>query len=129
MPATLKASTIRPSLTVNSLEKSLRFYTEGLGFEIERTVERDGQVRFYMLRAGNATLGLGQDDFAKGKDRVKGVAMRIYIVTGEDLHVVANRIKAAGIKLDSDPAPMASGPLGFSLTDPDGFMITIRAEN
>ncbi len=50
-------------------------------------------------------------------------------MTAEDIHSVANRIKAKGIKLDGEPAAMMSGPIGFALTDPDGFLITIRAEN
>ncbi len=66
MSSAFKASTIRPSLVVNNLDTSLRFYTDGLGFEIERKVERDGQVRFYILRAGSATLSIGQDDLQRG---------------------------------------------------------------
>lgn len=121
----LRAGPIAPGLTVNDLQRSVRFYTQGLGFEIEDQVESDGKVRFVMLKAGDAQLGLGQDDFAKGRDRVKGVGMRMWITTTQDIQAIAQRAKAAGIKLDNEPAPLPWGPLGLAVTDPDGFKWTI----
>lgn len=121
----LQSQGIAPGLTVNDLEQSLRFYTEGLGFSIEEKTEVEGQVRFVMLKAGAGQLGLGQDDFAKGRDRAKGVGMRLWISTTQDLHALAAKAKAAGVTLDSDVTPMPWGPLAFAVTDPDGFKITI----
>ena len=71
--ANLNAVGLSLSLTVNDLSKSLQFYTEGLGFEVEEEHEFEGEVRFVQLKAGAAQIGLGQDDFALGRDRVKGV--------------------------------------------------------
>jgi uncharacterized glyoxalase superfamily protein PhnB len=126
--AALQASGISPTFTVNDLRKSIQFYTEGLGFEIERQSERDGQLSYVSLRAGGARLGLGQDDFAKGRDRKKGVGLRLWIGTRQDLHALAERARRAGITLDSDPQPLPWGPLAFAVTDPDGFLITIVNE-
>lgn len=123
--APLKALGIAPSITASDIKKSMHFYIDGLGFEITDKHEADGVIRFVMLKAGEASLGLGQDDFAKGKNRTKGVGQRLWISTKQDLTELANRVKAAGIKLDNDPKPLEWGPLGFALTDPDGFMITI----
>ena len=123
--APLKAVSIAPTITASDLKKSMQFYVDGLGFEIIHKHEADGMIRFVMLKAGEALLGLGQDDFAKGKNRVKGVGQRIWITTKQDVREVANRAKAAGITLDNDPAPLEWGPMGFALTDPDGFMLTI----
>ncbi len=121
----LQAKGIAPGFTVNDLEKSLHFYTEGLGFEVTETQEEDGKIRFAMMKAGNAHLGIGQDDFKKGRDRVKGVGMRMWITTDQDVTALAERAKAAGLKLDSEPAALPWGPMGFALTDPDGFALTI----
>jgi uncharacterized glyoxalase superfamily protein PhnB len=77
------------------------------------------------LRAGNASLGIGQDDFAKGKDRKKGVGQRLWIATEQDLDALAARVKAAGIKLDTEPQPLDWGGRAFSVTDPDGFAISV----
>ena len=58
-----------PSLTVNDLKASEAFFT-GLGFEIEDRWEKDGKLLGLMLKAGEARLGLSQDDGKKGMDRV-----------------------------------------------------------
>jgi uncharacterized glyoxalase superfamily protein PhnB len=128
MSESLNASVVRPSLTCSDLEASLRFYTKGLGFEVESSVERDGVVRFHMLRAGNAMLGIGRDDFAKGRDRVKGVAMRIWIVTAQDVVALAKKVRDAGYALDAEPEALPWGPVSFSVMDPDGFAISVRSE-
>lgn len=116
---------IAPGLTVNDMAASLRFYTEALGFEIVSRDEADGVLRFAMLKAGDGYLGLGQDDFAKGRDRAKGVGLRFWIETEQDLQALADQIKAAGYALDSDVQKLPWGPQGFAVTDPDGFKFTI----
>jgi len=122
----LDATSASLSLTANDLQKSIRFYTEGFGFEIDRQGEDDaGQLRFAMLKAGNAYVGLGQDDFAKGRDRAKGIGMRFWISTTQDLVALAERAKANGVKLDGEPEKTPWGPMAFSFTDPDGFKFTI----
>ena len=55
---------------------------------------------------------------------MKGVGLRISITTDQDVIALAERAKNAGIKVDG-PAPLAWGPMGFSVTDPDGFGLTI----
>jgi uncharacterized glyoxalase superfamily protein PhnB len=123
--ATLQASSLSLALTVNDLERSLRFYTDGLGFAVEERMETDGRLEGVMLKAGSASLALSQDDFAKGRDRVKGVGMSLYFETDQDVTQLAKRAKSAGIALDQDPAPLPWGPMGFRTTDPDGFKITV----
>jgi len=122
--ATLKAATSSVALTVSDLEKSLVFYS-GLGFTVKDRYETDGKLEGVMLSAGDALLGLSQDDFSKGRDRVKGVGMSYYVETDQDVADLAHRAKDAGVALNSEPAPMPWGPMGFSATDPDGFKVTI----
>ena len=119
---------IAPGFTVNDLSKSIHFYVEGLGFTITDRNEADGKLRFVMLKAGNGEMALGQDDFAKGKDRVKGVAVRLYVTTKQDLKQLAAQAKAAGIVLDHEVMAMPWGQLAFAVTDPDGFKLTIANE-
>lgn len=123
--ATLQARSLSPMLTVNDLKRSLRFYTEGLGFEVDEQYEVEGEVRGATLEAGEARLALSQDDFAKGRNRVKGVGMRLYLETDQDLGLLARQAKGAGITLEGEPAPLPWGPMGFTVTDPDGFKLTI----
>ena len=126
MPSTaLQVRSLAPSLTVNDLKKSIHFYTEGLGFAVDEEMKEDGEVLGVMLKAGEASLGISQDDFAKGRDRVKGIGMRLYIETDQDLNALARQAKTAGVTLDQEPGPLPWGPLGFTVTDPDGFKLTI----
>jgi catechol 2,3-dioxygenase-like lactoylglutathione lyase family enzyme len=113
------------ALTCSDIQKSIHFYTVGLGLEIVRTVENEGKVQFVMLKAGPAQIGLGQDDFAKGKDRSKGAGLRVWLNTTQDIVGLANRATAAGLKLDGAPEPLPWGSMGFQLTDPDGFKLTV----
>jgi len=123
--ATLRARRLEPTLTVNDLKESIRLYTAGLGFTLGERMEEDGEVRGVMLEAGEARLGLSQDDFAKGRDRQKGVGMRLYFQTDQDLTALAKQAKAAGITIADDLAPLPWGPMGFTVVDPDGFKLTI----
>jgi catechol 2,3-dioxygenase-like lactoylglutathione lyase family enzyme len=123
----LNAKSMFPSLTASDLTRSLHFYVDGLGFEIVDRSVVDGVLHFVMLKAGTAMLGIGQDDFAKGRDRTKGVGARFWIQTEQDLVALADRAKAAGLTLDADPAPLPWGPMAFALVDPDGFLLTVCA--
>ena len=125
MPAYLKARSTNASLTVNDVNLSLRFYTEGLGFEIADKHEQDGKLSFVSLKAGEASLGIIQDDFAKGRNRSKGVGVRFWLNTDQDINAVANRVKKAGFALENDPAPLPWGPVAFAVNDPDGYKITV----
>jgi uncharacterized glyoxalase superfamily protein PhnB len=113
------------SLTVNDLPRSTRLYTEGLGFTLQEEYKMEGKVVGVMLTSGDSGLMLTQDDFAKGKDRVKGTGVRLYVETQQDLTTLAKQAKAAGLSVEGDPAPLGWGPMGFSLTDPDGFKVTV----
>jgi len=121
----LQAKGLMPSLTANDMKKSVRFYTEGLGFGILEEWKDEGVLKGVMLEAGKAMLGISQDDFSKGKDRVKGVGMRFHLETEQDIEAIARQAKDAGFKLDQEPGPLPWGPVGFSITDPDGFQLTI----
>ena len=121
----LRARSVTASFTADDLDRSVRFYTEGLGFEVEERHEEAGQPVFVALQAGEARLGIGQDDFAKGRNRLKGVGMRIWITTDQDLHVLADRVTAAGYTLAEKVGPLPWGPLAFAVVDPDGFALTI----
>ena len=117
---------VMPSLTVNNLQQSLDFF-DGLGFEVEDKWEVEGKLLGAMLKAGDARLGLSQDDGKKGLNRVKGVGMRIYIEAADDIDQVAARAKAAGISLAKEPHDTEWGTRAFEVTEPSGFLLTIAS--
>lgn len=123
---TLHGKSVMPSLTVDDLQKSLDFFT-GLGFAVEDRWEDKGVLLGVMLRAGDARLGLSQDDGKKGRDRVKGVGMRLYIEADDNIDEVAARAKRAGVGLTMEPHDTEWGSRAFEVKDPSGFVLTIAS--
>ena len=125
-PEALRVRTLTNSITVDDLEASVRWYRDVVGFVVEGDVVRNGVRTGVRLKAGTMVLRLGQDDWAKGRDRVKGVGHRFYLSTDQDVDKLAARIKANGGTLDSEPESFPQfGVRAFSITDPQGFGFTI----
>jgi lactoylglutathione lyase len=127
-PESFRARALGAAITANDLNKSLAWYTDVVGFTIDQKYEREGKVVGVSLKAGDVGIILNQDDGAKGVGRVKGQGMAFQFTTAQKVDDIANRIKAAGGKLDMDPADMPWGARIFTLTDPDGFKIVISTE-
>jgi uncharacterized glyoxalase superfamily protein PhnB len=123
----LQISTIVPIFTVDDLQKSIGFY-EALGFTIDERWEENGTLLGVMLRAGKTQVGLNQDDWKKGRDRKKGIGMRLFMATTQNVDEMAARAKGAGIKLNSEPHDTEFKSRAFEVTDPSGFLLTISSE-
>jgi len=123
-PETLRLRGISPSFTATDLQRSIAFYRDVLGFVIGDEWREKGELTGCEIHAGAVTFMLAQDDFAKGRDRQKGVGGRLYCDTVQDLDRVAADIKARGGVLDQDPQDMPWGARVFMITDPDGFKLT-----
>ena len=121
----LRAAT--PGFTVNDIHKSIAFYRDVLGFEVKERWEHDGVLGGAEMKAGRVSLYLGQDDWKKGRDRVKGVGFRIYCETAQDLDPIVARIKARGGTLLEELESRPWGSRDFAVADPDGFKITISS--
>jgi uncharacterized glyoxalase superfamily protein PhnB len=115
------------SLTVKDIHKSLAWYRDVLGFAINQEYAREGTLRAVSLQAGAVQILIGQDDGAKGLDRVKGEGFSLQITTTQNIDALAKRIKERGGILASEPAE-AFGARVFRLQDPDGFKLTISSE-
>jgi len=108
-PEPFRARALAASLTVKDLQKSLAWYQDVLGFAVDRKHEREGKLIAVSLKAGDVRLLIGQDDGARGWDRVKGDGFSLQITTDQNVDEIANRIKALGGTLDSEPADMPWG--------------------
>ena len=124
----VQISAIVPSLTVDDLQKSINFY-EALGFTIDERWEDKGTLLGVMLRAGKTQIGLNQDDWKKGRDRKKGIGVRLSIsTTPGSVDEMAKRAKSAGITLKSDPHDTEWKSRAFEVSDPTGFLLTIYSD-
>jgi catechol 2,3-dioxygenase-like lactoylglutathione lyase family enzyme len=128
-PETLRLRGIEPSITVSDIDRSLRFYTDVLGFFVgQRWTDDGGKLLGVMLKAGVCQLGLSQDDWAKGRERKRGEGVRIWCKTGQNVDTLAKRIKSAGWTLTEEPTQQAWGARTMSLDDPDGFHLSFYSE-
>jgi catechol 2,3-dioxygenase-like lactoylglutathione lyase family enzyme len=128
-PETLRLRKIMPSMTVDDLEASIAWYTDVLGCALGERHEHEGRLVAASLEAGATTFLLGQDDWAQGRDRKKGVGFRLYCLTGQDIDQVAADIRARGGTLVSEPTDQPWGVRDFAVEDPDGFKITISTDS
>jgi len=126
-PETFRARDLMASLTVRDLEKSAAWYRDVLGFKLEERHEHEGKVVAVSLKAGRVELLLNQDDGAKGWDRTKGEGMSLQFTTMQRVDAVAERIRAAGGTLQTEPADMPWGARMFRVVDPDGFKLVISS--
>ncbi|HXM37839.1 MAG TPA: VOC family protein [Gemmatimonadales bacterium] len=123
-PETLRLRRILPSFTTTDLQRSIAFYRDVLGFVIGEEWREGGALMGCEIQAGDVTFMLGQDDFAKGRDRPKGLGTRVWCHTAQDLDRLAADIKARGGVLDQEPQLMSWGDRVFMISDPDGFKLT-----
>jgi uncharacterized glyoxalase superfamily protein PhnB len=123
-PETLRLRKLTPGFTTTDLQRSITFYRDVLGFVIGDEWRENGTLTGCEIHAGAITFMLNQDDFAKGRDRPKGVGSRIWCHTAQDLDKLAAEIKARGGALDQEPQDMPWGDRVFMITDPDGFKFT-----
>jgi uncharacterized glyoxalase superfamily protein PhnB len=124
--STLQAKTLGTSLTVNDIQQSIRFF-EGLGFAVGDRWEEGGKLLGVMMKAGETEIGLSQDDWKKGRDRQKGVGIRLFVSTTQNIDEAAKRAKDAGVKIDMEPHDTEWGTRAFEVTEPSGFKITISS--
>ena len=124
----VQISAFVPILTVDDLQKSITFY-EALGFAIDERWEEQGTLLGVMMRAGRTQIGLNQDDWKKGRDRKKGIGVRLSISTTRgNVDDIARRARNAGITLKSEPHDTEWESRAFEVSDPSGFLLTIFSE-
>jgi uncharacterized glyoxalase superfamily protein PhnB len=127
-PESFRAVSLNASLTVKDLGKSVAWYRDVIGFTVDKEHERGGRLMAVALKAGAVRILLNQDDGAKGLDRAKGEGFSLQFTTAQSVDAVANRIKAAGGTLGSEPADMPWGARVFRVQDPDGFKLAFSSE-
>ena len=123
-PESLRLRSLMPSLTVDDVEESHRFYVDGLGFTVQEKWEEEGKLLGLMLVAGSCRLGLSQDDWSKGRDRKKGVGFRVWAETAQDLDALAERLREHGVEHEG-PKDEPWGARTLTVTDPDGYKLTL----
>jgi lactoylglutathione lyase len=117
-----------PFFMVASMDASLRFYVEGLGFAMTKKWVDDGKLRWCLLELGNAALMLqerrkdGEGSLAAGVKVGEGVS--ICFVCADAL-AIYREVKARGVEASR---PFVGNAMWVvSLADPDGYRIDFES--
>ncbi|HUP58156.1 MAG TPA: VOC family protein [Bdellovibrionota bacterium] len=117
-------------IRVGNLEKSLRFYTEGLGFKLLRKSEYpDGKFTLAFLRApgdgdSGPALELTFNWHTESYQRGDGYGHVAYLV--ESIADVQAKLKSAGFDLSWGPGSTPDGRRKMAFVDdPDGYEIEL----
>jgi lactoylglutathione lyase len=107
-----------PMLGVTDMEASLRFYVNGLGFEMTNKWTLEGKIRWCWLQLGGAALML--QEFRKKPDGKLGEGVSLNFQCKDSL-AIYHEVTARGLKVKN---PMVGNSMWVtSLTDPDGYAL------
>ncbi|HVG07541.1 MAG TPA: VOC family protein [Thermoanaerobaculia bacterium] len=125
---TLNLRAMMLAITATDLQASLAWYRDVLGFTVAEEYKNGDALMGVRMSAGDVQVMLGQDDFAKGRERQKGAGVRIFCTTSQDVDQLAAAIKQRGGQLTHEPTDQPWGLRDFAVVDPDGFNISISTE-
>ena len=118
-----------PFFGVSSMEASLRFYVDGLGFVMTKKWIDEGKLRWCWLEIGDAALML-QEFRKEGHDSWKptckvGEGVSVCFMC-EDALAIYHEATARGIKVRQIPF-VGNGLWVVSFSDPDGYRIDFES--
>jgi lactoylglutathione lyase len=117
-----------PFFRVTSMETSLRFYVDGLGFELSKkwTPDSDGKIWWCWLQHGNAALMLQEyrKDLHPNSGRPEGkLGLGVSICFQcKDALAIYKEVKSRGIEVQR---PFVGN--GTSVEDPDGYKLEFES--
>jgi predicted enzyme related to lactoylglutathione lyase len=122
---------VTPEIAVSDMEQSLQFYNM-LGFEKDSEgIVDDKGSQWYSMAMGDAALWLIRQDIVEGMqpDEALGNGVNIYISV-DNSDDVYDRVRTGGLQpnIVKDIETMWYGQRHFSLTDPDGYLLTITSD-
>jgi lactoylglutathione lyase len=107
-----------PLLHVTSMDRSVLFYTDGLGFEIRLKWEPDGELRWCWLTLGGASLMLQTSAKALPPNAGEGMSLNFQC---DDTIALYHDYRSRG--LDPSEPEVGNGLWYTKLADPDGYKL------
>ena len=105
-----------PFLNVSSMERSVRYYVDGLGFTMRHKWVVGGELRWCWLALGGAALMLQ----GPRKEGQAGEGMVLYFIC-EDALAIYREVRARGIEASEPQVGNRMWVTGLS--DPDGYRL------
>lgn len=117
-----------PFFAVSSIEQSVRYYVDGLGFEMTKSWMPEGKLRWCWLQLGGAALMLqefineGHDAWVPEGKLGEGVTISFQC---EDALAIYHEVKARGIQTSR---PFVGNAMWVtSMSDPDGYRLEFES--
>jgi lactoylglutathione lyase len=115
-----------PFFAVSNMDASLRFYIDGLGFEMTNkwTPDGDGRVRWCWLEHGNAAIMLQEYRDSKKPEGKLGTGVSICFQC-KDALAIYREAKSRGIEAQR---PFVGNAMWVTIfTDPDGYKLDFES--
>ncbi|MBN1583095.1 MAG: VOC family protein [Anaerolineae bacterium] len=118
-----------PFFRVANIEASVRYYVDGLGFEMTNQWTPEGKLQWCWLELGNAALMLqemrkeGHDSWVPEGKLGEGVSICFQCA---DALAIYHEVKSRGIQV-SRPF-VSNGMWSISLSDPDGYRLEFESD-
>jgi len=115
------------TLGVRDLERSLRFYRDGLGFPTTRKPEQ-GIVFFQTHGVCLALYPYAElahdvsDEFAVERSKFTGITLAHNVRTRQEVNSVLELAKAAGARIEKPAQDTSWGGYSGYFSDPDGYL-------
>jgi len=118
-----------PFFAVSNIEQSVRYYVDGLGFEMTKKWVDEGQLRWCWLQLGGAAIMLQEYRKKAGHDSWTpegkvGVGVSICFICEDAIAIYRN---ATSRGLQASRPFVGNGMWVTSLSDPDGYRIDFES--
>ena len=111
-----------PFFGVTNIERSVRWYVDGLGFAMTKTWTPEGKLQWCWLQHGGAALML--QEFHKAPEGPLGAGVSVCFVC-DDAVAFYREVKARGV--DAKRPFVGNGMWVTSMTDPDGYRLDFES--
>ncbi len=124
----MEVDRVVPLFAVKKMQKSLAFYLDGLGFEMEGKWVDEGVIRWCNLQMGNAELMLqefrteGHDSRQFSENKGEGVSLFFFC---DNAVAYYRDVRSRGV--DASEPQVGNGMWVTSMADPDGYNLYFQS--
>lgn len=124
----MEVDRVVPFFAVKKMQKSLKFYLDGLGFEMEGKWVDEGVIRWCNLQMGNAELMLqefrteGHDSRQFSENKGEGVSLFFFC---DNAVAYYRDVRSRGV--DASEPQVGNGMWVTSMADPDGYNLYFQS--
>ena len=117
----MRLESLVPMLGVTDIRRTIEFYRDALGFEVQSDFAHDGNLRWAMVRAGGTEVMFAQLDDHHESGRTGRHQVILYFYT-DGVDVLRSRLVDAGYS-PSESRVTFYRMKEFELDDPDGYRL------